>query len=114
MIPVAVLGTSDFDVSRVDPARVRLEGAAPLRWAFEDVATPFEPYLGKADSYACNEYGPDGYMDLTLMFNTLEVAAALGDVANGDVLVLTLTGHLKDDTRIGGEDVIVILKKGKP
>jgi hypothetical protein len=114
VMPVAVLGTSDFDVSRVDPASVRLEGAAPLRWAFEDVATPFEPYLGKADDYDCNEYGPDGYMDLTLMFKALEVAAALGDVADGDVLVFTLTGHMMDDTRIGGEDVIVILKRAKP
>ena len=82
----------------------------------EDVATPFSPYMGKQDAFDCTEAGPDGFMDLTLKFKAQEVVAALGGVNDGDVLVLTLMGNLKEEhggTQIMGEDVVVILKKGK-
>ena len=112
--PVAILGTGDFDASHVDPASVMLAGVAPLRWAYEDVATPFEPYIGKVDPFDCTTEGPDGFMDLTLKFKSQELVTAIGAVADGDVLVLTLTGNLLEEyggTPIIGEDVIVILKK---
>jgi len=114
VLPVAILGTSDFDVTHVDPASVLLEGVSPLRWNLEDVATPFEPYTGKTDAYDCNEYGPDGHLDLTLKFDSQEIVAALGDINDGDVLALQLTGYLKQEyngTPIAGQDIIVILKK---
>ena len=111
VLPVAILGTGEFDVTQVDLASVDLEGVAPLRWNWEDVATPF---VGKEDAYDCTEEGPDGYMDLTLKFDTQEVVSALGDeVSDGDVLVLQLTGMLLDGNPFVGEDVVVILKKGK-
>jgi hypothetical protein len=106
VLPVAILGTEDFDVSHVDPASVRLEGIAPLRWGTEDVAAPFD----------CTSDGPDGYPDLTLKFDTREIAGALGNVQDGDVLELQLTGTLLEEvagTGIVGEDIVVILKKGK-
>lgn len=113
VLPVAILGTESFDVSQVDPATVRLEGVAPLRFEIADVATPFEPFLGKQDAFDCTEEGPDGFLDLTLKFNKQEVVLALGPVDDGDVIVATLTGELLDGTPIVGEDVVVILKKGK-
>jgi hypothetical protein len=122
VMPVAVLGTEDLDVTQIDPASVLLvlpdtaePVVAPLRWALEDVATPYEPYVGKElDAYACTKAGPDGYVDLTLKFSAPEVAAILGDVEDGDVLILQLTGNLKEEfggTPILGEDVIRILSK---
>jgi hypothetical protein len=39
------------------------------------------------------------------------VIAALGEVGDGDVLVLQLTGNLMDGTPIMGEDVVIILVK---
>jgi hypothetical protein len=114
--PVAVLGTGDFDVTQVDPATVTLEGVAPLRWAYEDVATPYEPYLGKEDPFDCTTEGADGYLDLSLKYESQEIAAALGEVGDGDVIVVALTGNLMEEyggTPIIGEDVIVILLKGK-
>jgi len=114
VLPVAILGTEDFDVSQVDPVSVFLEGVAPLRWYMEDVATPYEPIIGKGDAFDCNKYGPDGYMDLTLKFNAQEVVAALGDVKVGDVLVLHLTGNLTEEfggTPFYGEDVVLIIRK---
>jgi hypothetical protein len=114
--PVAILGTEDFDVMQVDPETVLLMGVSPLRWSYEDVATPYEPYIGKVGAFACTTEGPDGFMDLVFHFDTQELVAVLGEVADGDVLVLQLTGNLKEEfggTPIVGEDVVVILKKGK-
>jgi hypothetical protein len=103
VLPVAILGTEDFDVTQIDPATVRLEGIAPLRWALEDVGTVGDPLAG-----------PDGFTDLTLKFDTQEIVAALGDVNDGDVMVLHLTGNLTEEfggTPIVGEDVVRIIKK---
>lgn len=115
VLPVAILGTEDLDITQIDPETVRLAGVAPLRWDWEDVATPFEPFLGKVDCMEdCTTDGPDGYLDLTLKFDTQEVVDALGEVDEG-CLVLTLTGNLFEEfggTPIIGEDVIIIIKKG--
>ena len=115
-IPVAILGTEDFPVDAIDPASVRLMGVAPLRSSVEDVATPFEPFLGKVNELDCTQLGPDGYPDLTLKFDTQKVVEMLGEVEDRDVIVLTLTGNLKEEfggIPIVGEDVVRILKKGK-
>ena len=114
VVSVAILPTDDFDVSMIDPASVLLEGVSPLRWSWEDVATPYEPWTGKEGEYDCNEYGPDGYVDLTLKFKAQEILVALGSVSDGDVLVLQLVGNLKDEfggTEFFGEDVVKIIKK---
>jgi hypothetical protein len=114
VLPVAILGTEHLDATTIDPASVRLEGVAPLRWSWEDVATPYEPFIGKGDAYDCNECGPDGLLDLTLKFDAQEIVEALGEVSDGDVLVLRLTGSLMEDfggAPFVGEDVVVILKK---
>ena len=113
LITVAILGTGNFDVSKIDPASVQLEGVSPLRWAWEDVATPFIPLTRKENCFEdCTTEGPDGYLDFVLKFDTQEMVAALGDVNDGDCLVLELTGTLFDSTPIVGEDVVVIRKKG--
>jgi hypothetical protein len=109
VLPVAILGTADFDVRTIDPKTVRLKGVAPLRWSFEDVATPYEPFVGKTDIYHCNTLGPDGNLDLILKFDTQEVAAAIGDF---DVVILELRGQLGDANRteIKGEDSVIIVR----
>ncbi len=115
VLSVAILGTAALDVSQIDPATVELEGVSPLRWTIDDVATPFVPLTGKSDAYDCTMAGPDGFADLTLKFNTQELVAALGPVADGDVLVLVLTGNLRPEfggAPIVGEDVVVVLNKG--
>jgi len=112
VLPVTILGTAFFDVNDVDPATVELEGVSPLRWDWEDVATPDEPFEDKLDCMDCNTLGPDGYLDLTLKFDAQEIVAALGAVSDGDVLFIPLTGELLDGTQIIGVDVIIIIKKG--
>jgi hypothetical protein len=110
MLPVAVLGTENFDVTQLDPATIRLGGVAPLRWAYVDVATPFED--DKVDCEGCNELCGDGNMDLVLNFDTQEVVAALGNVEDGECATLELTAELLDGTSIAAEDVVRILNKG--
>jgi hypothetical protein len=113
VLPVAILGTDEVDVTQVDPVSVHLEGVAPLRWDLEDVSTPFEPFIGKADCLDCTDEGPDGLLDLTLKFDTQAVVAAIGPVTDGECRVLRLTGEEFGGRNIIGEDVVVIVKKGK-
>lgn len=117
VLPVAILGTSTFDVTQVDPATVRLAGVAPLRGDYEDVATPYDPLVGRQDCRVdCTSMGPDGYMDATLKFDTQAVVAALGGtVQNRACLVAQLTGNLRESAggaEIVGEDVVRIKCKG--
>ncbi len=108
VLPVAILGMEDFDVSDIDVATVTLEGVAPIRFDYEDVATPFEGELCD-----CHEEGADGYLDLTLKFDTQEIMEALGPVADGEELALILTCELIDGTPLQGSDCIRIIKKNK-
>lgn len=112
VLPVAILGTAEFDVMDVDPATVRLEGVAPLRWAYEDVAMPVDP---GADECDCTTLGPDGYLDITLKFDAEAIVAALGTVYDGEIRALTLTGMTFDPTPIEGTDCVrIIYKDGGP
>jgi uncharacterized repeat protein (TIGR03803 family) len=109
VLPVAILGTATFDVTKVDPSSVKLQGVGALRSSLEDVATPFTGPLVSATS--CTTAGPDGFLDLVLFFSDSAVSAALGTVTNGQVLELTLTGNLKPQfggNAITGQDVVVI------
>jgi hypothetical protein len=84
VLPVAVLGTMDFDVTTIDVATVRLapadgvggevaslEGPPGPDSLFEDAATPFERELRD-----CRESGADGYLDLSMKFSSQDVATA--------------------------------------
>ena len=113
MLPVAILGTFNFDVREVDIATVRLEGVPPVRSNREDVSTPFDTSMANGDCFDWTDDGPDGFDDLTLKFDKQAVIAALGAVSDGDCLVLQLTGNLPDGTLIVGEDIIRIKKKGR-
>lgn len=112
VLPAAILGTADFDVTEIDPATLRLEGVAPLRWSIEDVGSPFG---GVPESCRdCVAGARDGYPDLTLKFDSQAIAAAPGPVSDRQCRVVRLTGNLfpsSGATPIVGEDVLTILKK---
>lgn len=96
VLPVAILGTEEFDVTTIDPVSVRLlDVVSPLRWAVEDVATP----VMENDNCECTTLGPDMYPDLTLKFNTQDVVTALGEIDDGDVVPIMLTGTLDETNR---------------
>lgn len=108
-LPVAIPGTADFDVTQIDVDSIRLAGVAPLRSSLEDVATPFEPFLGKVLAGDCTTEDGDGYTDLTLKFDVRQLLPALGPVTDREVKVLQLLGNLMDGTVFAGEDVVIIL-----
>lgn len=113
VLPVAILGTEDFDVTDIDPVTVLLtregvEGEVPpLRWSYEDVATPFEGELCD-----CHDLNGDGYLDLSLKFDTQELVEILElDAEAGNTIPLILTGKLTEeagDRDITGSDCIRI------
>jgi surface protein len=109
-LPVAIMGTEDFDVFMIDPASVRLVGVAPVRSSYEDVGTPL---LDVIDGCNCTDKKKDKIIDMTLKFNVQDIIPALGEINDGDVLELTLTGELYDGTKIVGNDCIVIISIGK-
>ena len=126
VLPVAILGTEDFDVTQVDPSTVLLEGVPALRWSLEDVTTPFTGEF-TGDCEDCTTEGPDGYPDLTLKFDKQAVIAALNTPpepedpewtppTDSECRLLTLTGALLEEfggTAISGVDVMRIQIRGK-
>ncbi len=107
VLPVAVLGTKNFDVMSIDPASIRLsrEGisgnVAPIRWSYDDAGTPFAGELCD-----CNDLTGDGYKDLTLKFKTQELVEMLDLDQVGGKIPLTLTGMLTSGTDISGKDCV--------
>lgn len=115
VLPVAVLSTEDFDVAGIDVSTIRItrEGAgevAPIRWCYEDVATPYDG----VEACGCHELTGDTYTDLTLKFDRQELVETLELRAEaGKTIPLTVTGALLDGTVIEGSDCIWVLAKGK-
>lgn len=116
VLPVAVLGTNNFDVTTVNYQSITLAGVSPLRWSLEDVATPYAINVDECNINDCHESTSDGYVDLTLKFDSQEIASAIEEVYDRDCLILELTGKLKTaygGLPIKGGDVVSILKKGR-
>ena len=111
VLPVAILGTEDVNVIDIVIASIRLAdpNVAPIRNSYEDVAAP----VFDANDCNCTTDGPDGFLDLTLKFETQRIVEAIGDVNHGDILTLMLTGVLFDETPIEGVDCVLIRGKHK-
>jgi hypothetical protein len=104
LLPVAICGTPDFDVMDIDPATILLAGVPPIRFAYEDVATPF-----MGDLCDCHELNGDGYMDLTLKFKTQDIVAIIGTTTDREWRTLTLTGNLIGGELFEGQDCVWIV-----
>jgi hypothetical protein len=111
VLPVAILGTEDFDADMIDPVSVRLAGVGSIRSSLEDVAAP----AAGSDECDCGISGPDGHGDLTLKFKTQQLVGqivnVLGEPVEDEQLVLSLEGRLFDGTIIRGEDCIIVRGK---
>ena len=123
VLPAAICGTADFDVKTIDPATVRLVRldaagdvigeVAPIRWNFEDVATPFTGQV----PCGCHGLMADGFMDMTLKFRTQAVATTLklSEVA-GQTVPLLIRGNLmvtqpgQPGLPFEGKDCVRVLK----
>ena len=108
LVSVAIMGTSTFDATQVDPATIRLEGIAPVHWALEDAGGPYSPYLGKTNCTDCNTERKDRVTDLTLKFDAQALLEALAPVTNDECRVLHLIAGLFGGGAVLGEDVVSI------
>jgi len=76
------------------------------------VATPFDGELCD-----CHEFEGDGYLDLTLKFDTSELVQTLNlNKVAGETISLLLTGKLKEEyggSPIEGQDCVRVLRQGK-
>ena len=108
VVPVAILGSADFDVNQIDVSTIQLEGVSPIRDNIEDVATPHMQDTAVVNPNDCTIEGPDGFDDLTLKFDAQRFVAALGPVSKGLVIQVGLHGLLLDGTPFESYDVIII------
>jgi hypothetical protein len=125
VLPVALLGTDNFDVTQVDLDSLLLirkdgeggsvapnfgpPGPTPT---IEDAATPF----AGEEQCDCHEETGDGIDDLMLHFRTDDVVAnlELNDFAPGAFVSLTLVGALLDGTPFEGDDCVRLVPPGSP
>jgi hypothetical protein len=109
VFPAAILGTEGFDVNLIDPTSIHLAGVGAIRSSYEDVAAP----VADGNECECTANGPDGYTDLNLKFRTEQIVEELvdaeGNLIEDQVLSVTITGRLLDDTAIEGTDCVVVV-----
>jgi hypothetical protein len=105
VMPAAILGTEEFDVTEVDVSTILLEGVAPIRWSIEDVSSPSP----SGDLCDCTTEGFDGFDDLTLKFETQEIVASIGPAWNGTSIELTITGQLLNGTPFEAIDCVLVV-----
>ncbi len=122
VLPVALVGTGEFDPAEVDLSTLQLsradgvggnagpnEGPPGPHSVFEDVATPFG-----GEACECHDLGGDGIDDLSMKFRTDEMVEALelDALPGGAVVELVLSGSLLDGTPFVASDCIVIVPPG--
>lgn len=111
VLPVAIMGKEDFDVTIIDPETLQLNGVAPLRWSIEDICSKDED---EENPLVTDDIMlPDGLDDLTLKFETQAIAATLGDPQRGDTLPLYLSGETFEGVAVTGEEWILIVSVPK-
>ena len=118
VVPVAIVGSLDFDVAAIDPDSLtlaRVDGVgtsvAPLSGrggrgiVIKDVATPLV-----GEPCTCHDVDRDGIDDLAMKFSTLEMSRAfeLNGLPRGTSIELMLQGSLQDGTTFEGVDCIVV------
>jgi hypothetical protein len=128
VLPVAILGSEDFDVRAIDVSTVILslkeskDGAKPIRSRYADVSGPLARELCDRHELGPDGYEDffwffktrDGYEDLFLLFKTRDVARTvrtIGELNHEDEVVLTIRGSLEGGIQFEGEDSVKIIKK---
>jgi hypothetical protein len=105
VLPVAILGSADFDTTQVDPVTMLLSWdgmtggipgiISPLRWNWEDI-------------------NGDGFMDMGLKYSMGDLMTYTVTNEPPGPLTMTLMGNLKEEhsgTPIAGEDTVRIINK---
>jgi len=105
VLPVAILGSADFDVATIDPASLRLEGVKAKMTALDHVMD----VTGSACDPACAPLPNDDYMDMVAKFASTSVAEALYGASIGEPISLRLTGNFLDGRPFDAVDCVQIV-----
>ncbi|MEW5702761.1 MAG: T9SS type A sorting domain-containing protein [Candidatus Zixiibacteriota bacterium] len=104
-LPVAVLGSENFDAHCLDSGSIRLEGMAPFKYEYRDIARPLvSRESGKCE---CTDRGPDGYDDMVFYFDRAKLMEMLGPWNEGEVRTLALTARTCTQMPAVGQDCVV-------
>ncbi len=103
-LAVTISGTESLNVEDIETDSLRLQGIAPLRSFKIDISGP----TTDPEAASPTVLGGDGDKDMIMLFDNQRVVVALGEVSDGQILQLNLTGMLKDGTPILGSDEILI------
>ena len=94
VLPAAILGGENLDVHDIDITSVRLlDDLEPVRYDYEDVATPVDSAGEECD---CTVAGPDGHVDLTLKFDRRAVLEKLHAMPESDQYTVSVSAALLD------------------
>lgn len=114
LLPVAIVGLSDFQVGNIQWNTVKLYGrnceggpVAPQCFQFADVTGPF--YVTK--ECECGNVGPDGNLDLVAYFKRSKLNQRFGfdEMAPGTTVSVVITGRLCNGCRFVATDCLVVL-----
>ncbi|MDG5470068.1 hypothetical protein P9J64_17265 [Deltaproteobacteria bacterium IMCC39524] len=120
IMTAAIVGFPGFDVMTVDTSTIQVAGISPIHIAYEDVAEPYYPLVGKTAELDCNSGGLDGVTDLVIKFKTHDVFLALQEfegrlLEDGENVLAVMNAELypTDGSTSGspvyGEDIIHII-----
>ncbi|MCP4248179.1 MAG: hypothetical protein GY778_14130 [bacterium] len=124
VLPVALLGSADFDVTTVDLASVVLsradcvggstaphEGPRGPHTVVSDVGTPFDGEL-----CGCHELEGDGIDDLSMKFKVQDLVAALelDGLSPGSMVELVVSGELADGCKFIASDCLRLVPARGP
>ena len=123
VLPVAILGTADFDVETINPETILItrEGVenivpvAPIRYSYDDVGAPSGGEPCECDDLDEDDLYVDDIMDLTLKFSVPELVEKLGltEVESREIIPLTIMVESEDGTLIMGKDCVKIINNFK-
>ena len=124
VLPVALLGSEEFDVTQVDVGTVQLsrvdgiggevaphEGPPGPHSVYEDMGTPFD-----GETCDCHDAAGDGILDLSMKFKTDDVVAdlLLNELEPGALVELVVRGSLLDGSPFAGSDCVRLVPPGTP
>ena len=119
VLPVAILGTDEYDVETIDPetiliSREGFDPVAPIRYSYDDVGVPSTGEPCECDELDEDDLDVDDIMDLTLKFSVPELVEGLGlkEVEAGEIVPLKIIIESEDGTLMG-EDCVRIINKFK-
>ena len=100
VLPVAILGSTDFDVTSIDPETIMIGGAK-----LAERGSIKKPKL----AYSFEDVNDDGYTDLIAFFDVQALVTADPPILTLDTTELTLDAYLYDGSPIMGTDSVRVV-----